>query len=242
MLLWLVTAALAHDYILQSGPPTPAGVPIHGVVANAEEREIRRARPDTLTRLDGVDASGATALPPILGAWGMAPVTTSTLAVVYENAGAEITLPWAKFRTYVHTEGDPRLADVIDALPKEPQREHYRRSLKLLQGVGPGREGWDRVVGLPLEIVPVDRPGSREQMRVRLLASGEPVVGARVRAYPFAGHADDDAVTARTNEEGVATLALPDRSLDWVYAAVVMSHDAERAHPWHSVWTTLRTR
>jgi len=232
LLALLAHLALAHDYLLDA-TPDGEGLVIHGVVANDREREVRNERPETLTRLDRI-ADGVTAPVPSGEGWGRVPVGEAI--VVYVNSGAEIELAWDKFRSYVKSEGDARMVPVVERLSREPQHEHYRRSLKLL--IGPG--GWDRVVGLPLELVPLDRPGSRKRIRVRLLAEGEPVAGARVRAFPIGGHADDDAVTATTDERGTARLRLGGRSLDWVYAAVVMSHDAEREPEWHSVWTTLR--
>lgn len=242
LLTLLATVALGHDYILDALPDTVAGTPVCGIVAEADSRERRLERPSTLQRLDQV-GNEVTPLGPARKGWGVATVAPDAVtAVVYENTGATIELPWDRFRHYVAHEGDARRLSVVDGLAHEPQREHYRRSLKLLLGVEAGHDGWDRVVGLPLELVPLDRPGSTQRMRVRLLASGAPVVGAKVRAFPMGGHADDDAVAAVTDTNGVATLALPRRGTDWVYAAVTMTHDPARSEPWHSVWTTLRTR
>ncbi len=240
LLAWLATSTFAHDYILDAGPTLEGQTPVFGLVAHDRERERRESRPETLTRLDRLVEGTLRPVEPTEGSWGTVPEADVATVVVYENAGAAIELPWPRFRDYVASEGDARMLAVVDSLAREPQHEHYRRSLKLLLGVE--HEGWDVVAGLPLEIVPLRRPGSRRRMRVRLLASGRPVAGARVRAFPLAGHADDDAVVATTDDDGVATLRLRDRSLDWVYAAVTMTHEPDRDPAWHSIWTTLRTR
>ncbi|MEO0600226.1 MAG: DUF4198 domain-containing protein, partial [Myxococcota bacterium] len=241
--LWLAVSAQAHDYLLAAEPPRRAGTTytIHGVVAHARKREERRERPETLSRLDQVSRAGSEPLDADGHGWGRVDLPTDeVMAVVYENSGATVELEWPRFRAYVAKEGDPRVLDVVDALGPETQHEHYRRSIKLLLGVAEGRPGWDRVVGQPLELVPLDRPGSVATMRVRLLAEGMPVTGAKVRAYPYGGHSEKHTVSALTDEDGVATLRLSPKSDDWVYAAVTMTHDPDRAIPWSSVWTSLR--
>lgn len=243
LIAWLVSPALAHDYVLEGTPRQGGGTSVHGIVAHDRQREPRRERPETLTRLERITSDEAvTVLPAEEGVWGWVPDSDEVTVVVYENSGAEVELPWDEFRNYVRTEGDVRQVSQVERVPVAPQREHYRRSLKLLVGVESGRTGWERVVGLPLEIVPIDRPGSKKKVRVALYADGQPVPQARVRAFPLAGHADDDAVVALTNAKGVATLRLGDRSLDWVYASVAMTYDASNDVPWRSTWTTLRTK
>jgi len=163
VLLWLVAPALAHDYVLDAGPRSGSGSrPVFGVVAWADERDVRRERPPTLVRLHR--AGSTEPLPEVEGAW--AEIVTGERAVVvgYLNAGATVALPWEKFRSYVATEGDARKVGIVEELPHEEQREHYRRSIKLV--VGCDREGWDAVVGLPLELVPLEQPGSTASPRV----------------------------------------------------------------------------
>ena len=242
--IWLALTAHAHDYLLAVDRPRRAGNPVvYGVVAHARTREERRERPDTLSRLEVVVRGQATVVAPQKGSWGEVPMQPGAVgAVVYENTGATVELAWPRFCSYVAQEGDPRVLHIVEGLERDVQHEHYRRSIKLLLGVSRADSGWDAVVGMPLELVPLDKPGSTRSMRVRLLEHGTPVVGAKVRAYPYGGHSEEQAVSALTDDEGLATLVLPRAKGDWVYAAVVMSHDTSRPVPWQSVWTSLRTQ
>ncbi|MEM6927578.1 MAG: DUF4198 domain-containing protein [Myxococcota bacterium] len=239
--IWLVMGAQAHDYLLAAEPSrrSSGSYTVFGVVAHARTREERRERPETLSRLDRVRVGASLPIEPHGDGWGRVDrEPDEVVAVVYENSGASVELEWSRFRNDVANEGDPRLLPVVDALEPEIQREHYRRSIKLLLGDGP--TGWDRIVGQPLELVPLDRPGAAPTMRMRLLANGEPVRGAKVRAYPYARNTEKHAVSALTDDDGIATLQLDPRRNDWVYAAVTMTYDPERPIPWSSVWTSLR--
>jgi uncharacterized GH25 family protein len=153
-----------------------------------------------------------------------------------------VSLAHDRFVTYVRGEGDDRMVATAEALSGE-QREHYRRSIKALLEVGDGSSGWEGVVGLPLELVPTADPFARPasgELTLKLLSDGKPEVGAKVRAFPATGDAQADAVEGRTDEQGNVTLAMPAREGGWVVAAVTMSYEAGREHPWHSVWTSLR--
>ena len=239
----LALNAHAHDYLLAVDHPLRSSDPVvYGVVAHARTREPRRERPETLSRLEQVVRGQATPVAPREGSWGQVSVQPDAVtAVVYENTGATVELEWPRFRDYVAHEGDPRALHIIEGLKHEVQREQYRRSIKLLLGGAGAKSGWDQAVGLPLELVLLDKPGS-SPMRLRLLENGAPVVGAKVRAYPYGGHSEEQAVSALTDQEGHVTLTLPPGERDWVYASVVMSHDATRKVPWQSVWTSLRVQ
>jgi len=251
-LLMLIARATAHDFVLEVSPAAVAvdgKAKVYGVVAHQTERETRLQRIATLTRLDAwVGGAAATITEPVSfrgppSHWGWVPTgTAGVVPVAYANSGSEVSLPHENFVGYVRDEGDDRMVDVAKGLSGE-QKEHYRRSLKALVRVGDVTEGFDAVVGLPLELVPQSDPFARPatgELTVLLLADGKPESGVKVRAFPMNGHAENDAVVGRTDDAGKVTLAMPERDGGWVVAAVTMTHEAGREHPWHSTWTSLR--
>jgi len=252
LLLALIQPALAHDYFLEVQPSAIAvggKAKVYGIVAHETERDVRGQRPDTLSRLDASAGGTVTAVAPapaLRGAptyWGLLPATApGVVAVAYANTGSEVSLPHERFVRYVAGEGDDRKIEVAKGLSGD-QVERYRRSLKALLRVGDDTTGWDAVLGLPLELVPQSDPFARPasgELSLQLLEDGQPQAGVKVRAFPAVGHAQAEAVTGRTDAEGKVSLAMPAREGGWVVAAVTMTHEAGREHPWHSLWTTLR--
>jgi len=252
MLLALSAPADAHDFYLEVSPAqVEVGdkAKVYGVVAHATERDTRSQRVPSLTRLDAWIGGEAVPVPEPMSFrgppshWGFVPTATpGVVPVVYTNSGAEVSLAHDRFVAYVRGEGDDRQIEIAEGLSGE-QKEQYRRSLKVLLRVGEERSGWDAVIGLPLELVPQADPFARPatgDLPLQLLSDGRPEEGVKVRAFPVGGHAQDDAVEGRTDAEGKVTLVLPERDQGWVVAAVTMSHEAGREHPWHSVWTSLR--
>jgi hypothetical protein len=130
--------------------------------------------------------------------------------------------------------------------------EAFSRSVKSLVRVGDGRDGeaeHDRLLGLPLELVPLDdpfAPGART-LRLRMLLHGEPAPGVRVDLRPLDPFAGSDPETsaagpahAVSGEDGVVTLDLPgDGTRHLAAATVLVPPEPGSGAEWHSLWTSL---
>lgn len=165
--------------------------------------------------------------------------------LVYDSRREPVELDAAKFEEYLREEG---LEKVI-SLRKErgqsaaPGREVFSRCAKALVAVGgkeAGGRGYDRVAGLPLELVPEKNPYSlagRGELPVRLLYQGKPLEGVLVMALQK-GRAGE-AVSARTDRKGRVALRL-DRPGAWLVKAVHMiPAPKEAGADWESFWASL---
>ena len=126
----------------------------------------------------GADPAGFGALP-----------TPGTWTLVYDSNHSKIELEGPKFEAYLAEEGLER----VSRLRKEsgqtaaPVREIYSRSVKSLVKVGDVADGFDRVLGIPLELVAEADPSTLAaggELPVRLLFQGKPLAGVLVVAIP----------------------------------------------------------
>jgi uncharacterized GH25 family protein len=175
---------------------------------------------------------------------GFATVASPGLALItYASGRSPVALDGAKFETYLADEG---LEAVSAARAKKGQtgaavQEVFSRCAKSFLAVGgTGGPGYDRVLGLTLELVPEKDPSGLQpgaDLPVRLLYRGKPLAGALVAALPR--DQPDARVTARTDAAGRARLRL-DRPGVWLVKAVHMiPAPAGTGADWESFWASL---
>lgn len=132
-------------------------------------------------------------------------------------------------------------------------REAFSRSVKSLvrvvgHGTGSDPRGVagldapaDLILGLPLELVPLDDPfaGGDRTLRLRVLLDGEPAAGVRVDLRRLDLGRDDPAHAA-SGADGVVTFDLPgDATRHLVAATVLVPPEPGSDAEWHSLWTSL---
>jgi len=185
-------------------------------------------------------------------AWArFAPSDQGGAMLAFESGFTPLELPAAQFDAYLEDEGlDGPLAARRRAGAAAPGRERYRRAAKTwLAGTAADRALTP--VGLPLEIVPLSIPGTREVLRVRVLWSGQPLPGALVKAWraPLgAGGAIRDAAArdsigvawqARTDPRGEVAVPVAQPG-EWLLSVVRMLPSAVRSEAdWESTWSSL---
>ena len=161
----------------------------------------------------------------------------------YESAWIFTTIPADIFEAYLTKEGFGAALAARSARGEAgmPGREAYARSAKAVVHAGGGAEGFDAVLGLPLELTPEQppaalRPGAT--LAVRLLLHGAPLAGAAVTAYPAAD--PGAAVSANTDSAGRAELLLLHAG-PWLARAVHMRPAAPEREgaDWESLWASL---
>lgn len=269
-LLLLACAARAHDFWILPSSFTPAvgaelGMRLF-VGDGPGDAEPYARNPPHLRRFvllgPGGGPGGEVA---VTGSPGADPAGLVTSAhpglhvLAYESRGSFIELAPEKFEAYLREEGLEHIVALRTerAATQQPGRELYVRCAKSLLRVGDApAEGFDRLAGLPCEIVPeVDptalTPGETgAELPLRVLAQGRPAAGLRVDAISL----DDPTRTAqvRTDEQGRAVLRLPAGGR-WMLATVHMAPaspdgkpvDGEdfRGNPvhydWRSAWASL---
>ena len=250
--------AWAHEYWLAPNRWTAAPgetITVAGAVGTGfrgERRPFARSRCVRFVARAGATLDLARAAVDADPVWArIAPTDTGGMMLAYESDFASIELPADEFNEYLALEGlDAPLAARRRAGSTNPGRERYRRCAKAWIDGGDTTRAL-RAIGLPLEIVPLERLGRAPALRLRVLRDGRPVAGVLVRAWRTAlaadGHGVDPAARdsvgiawgTRTNAAGDATILAADPG-EWLVSAVHMVPclDAELGD-WESTWASL---
>ncbi|MFN2565896.1 MAG: DUF4198 domain-containing protein [Gemmatimonadaceae bacterium] len=252
-----VTAGVlsAHDLFLRPTRffvPENSEVQIHVLNGTFSKSEGAVTR-DRLRALDVISPAGVTPLD--TSAWAPAGDTT-VLTVRTGDAGTyvvgaslkprELRLEAKDFNKYLATDGVP---DVLEARRQggeldKPARERYHKHVKAVLQVGSERSsGFDRALGYPAELVPLDnpytlRPGA--SLRVRALVDGRPVANQYVVT---GGRGNSGARIAqrgvRTDADGVARLSLRSAGIWYVKFIHMARATADTTIDYESKWATL---
>ena len=252
-LLLTVSAGLsAHDFWIEPStfePKVDEAVRIHLRVG---ERFAGEAVPRNGARIERFVVLGPSGEKPVLGRDGMDPAGLLRLDapgiwfVGYRSKPSSVQLEADKFEQYLREEGLERIIEDRAARKESqlPGREQFSRSVKsLLRSGGQAGPGFDRTLGLTLELVldadPANAVGGR--LPVRLLHDGRPLPGALVVAYrKDAGAAPEatEELRARTDKDG--RVVVPVTHGTWLLKAVHMERAAAASGAdWDSVWTAL---
>lgn len=151
-----------------------------------------------------------------------------------------------RFNEYLVTDGLPHIfrlrakENTLDA----PSKERYQKSPKALVPVGDDVRGpWDKALGLPLEIVPLQNPFQRkpgDTLRVRVLFNEKTLAGANL-GWQRPGDGDTPIGYVRTDSKGEALIPI-ERSGLMTIRLTHMTRPKTPEYEWESFWTTLTFR
>ncbi|MCY1640996.1 DUF4198 domain-containing protein [Methylorubrum sp. SL192] len=192
-LLALTAPAAAHDLWLD-----PAGNGVQILYGHPHEPELPSA--GKLMSLTAYEPSGAVALNAKLQTGPMPALKAAhqgdaLFAAAYDN-GYWVRLPDGSYRN-----ASKRML---------PQADKSLWSVKFAKAVSGPTAPWEKVVGQPLEIVPLEAPAAASgQIRVRVLFEGRPLGGASVVATDGVNFKSEaDQARATTDAQGVAVVPL----------------------------------
>jgi hypothetical protein len=157
-----------------------------------------------------------------------------------------ITLEADEFNAYLVSDGLPHMYRLRneEKILDQPGRERYSKSPKALVQVGTEELGdHSTVVGLPLEIVPLDNPFKRkigDTLRVRVLFQGHPLSDANL-GWDRPGDGEPASGTVRSNSDGEAIIPIQAVGLTTIRLTHMIRPKAED-YEWESFWTTLTFR
>ena len=222
---------------------------LNGTFARSEGAVTR----DRLRALDLVTPSGVTAID--TAAWVPAGDTTvltihtgdeGTYVVGASLRPRELRLEAKDFNKYLATDGVP---DVLETRRQggeldRPARERYHKHVKAVLQVGTERSaGFDRALGYPAELIPLDNPyGLRAgaALRVRALVDGVPVANQYVVA---GGRTTAGARIAqrgvRTDAGGMARVRLGSAGIWYIKFIHMARARADTTIDYESKWATL---
>jgi uncharacterized GH25 family protein len=249
--LALTGSAVAHDFWLEPSTFRPkAGdkVSIHLHVGDkfaseGEKALDKKGTPAFLAWLAGkkVDLLRDAAV-------GKKPVATltapkaGTCLGALERSPRLIRLEGKKFDEYLrseHLEGPLKEREKKGEKGK-PARERYQRGIKLLFRVGDkGDDGWKRVVGHKLEIVPLQDPTglkAGDKLKARVLFDGKPLANRYVTAYSRSGGKVRVEVE-RLDGKGEASVKLTGGPM--LLRLVHMWRGDGKESDWESAWAAL---
>lgn len=265
-----VTTACAHDFwIAPSDLHQPVGtsVGLTLLIGHAGSAERYARSTDHIARFWSVHPDGSEheieGEQGSLTAGAMPLIEPGVYIAGYESQPQSIELPAPKFTSYLKEEGLERIITLREQRNEsgQPGREVYSRSCKsIVFAAGKADEaakmtGFDRVIGLPMELVPVDNPFSLragETIRFTLLINGTPASGVLVSAeslgphggeehgheHTEADHVHGEILGSRTDESGRASFELPVGGV-WLFTATSMAEAESAEADWQSVWTSL---
>ncbi|MEP6994498.1 MAG: DUF4198 domain-containing protein [Acidobacteriota bacterium] len=239
----------AHDFWIEPSTFRPAvgsNLGVRLVVGQKFRGDALARNPALIERFVLVSATGELSIAgrPAAEPAGAVRIDQPGLALIaYRSLNSPLSLEASKFDDYLREEG---LETVIAARAKKgesqkPSRERFSRSAKsLIAAGGSGTSGYDRVLGLTLELIPEKNPYELEagqELPVRLLYEGKPLAGALVAALPYE---DPDAkVAQRSDKQGRVRLRLPKPGV-WLVKAVHMTPVVDDANvDWQSIWASL---
>jgi uncharacterized GH25 family protein len=241
----------AHDFWIEVSdvqPPAGTAVRVHLKVGEHFAGEpVRRNN----ARIERFVTTGPDGEREVLGADGAAPAgivrfeRPGVWAIGFQSRPSALQLEAGAFERYLQEEG---LEHVLRDRQRRGEqhsvgRERFVRSVKALVRYGGSmpNTGYDRQLGLPLELVPETDPFSTAQsLSLRLTYLGRPLKGA----LAFALLKDDvnagrGKVVLRVRTDDTGRLRVPlERGL-WLIKAVHMVRVDQPDADWESVWTSL---
>jgi uncharacterized GH25 family protein len=163
--------------------------------------------------------------------------------LVYASRHASVELDAARFEKYLADEGLEKISALRarHGQSAAPAKEIYSRCAKSLIAVGGvAGAGYDRVLGLTLELIPEKNPyalAAGQELGVRLLYGGAPLAGAKVAAVPK--DQPSRQVAARTDAQGRVRLSLGGPGAWLVKAVHMIAAPQGSGADWESFWASL---
>lgn len=240
---------LAHDFWIE---PTTYR-PQVGETVGLALRVGQGFRGDPVPRRPGLIekfvAASSAGVKPVEGVTGRDPAGVARtgepgwVAVGYRSRPKSHELPAEKFEQYLKEEGLERIIAARAARGEslKPGNEIYSRCAKSLLDVnGAGAGGYDRALGLRLELVPEMSPkltGGGRSMPFRILFEGKPLSGALVVAM----NRDDPGkrFSARSDGTGRVAFDLAPAGVWLVKAVHMIPATKESGADWESLWASL---
>ncbi len=175
---------------------------------------------------------------------GVARVERPGLYVIgYHNHPSRIELEPAEFEAYLKEDG---LDAIITERTKRGEsdksaREIYSRCAKAIVAAdGSSADGYDRSLGLPLELTPQRNPYSLRpggELTVRLTHRDKPLAGAKV--FAMRQSAADAAQSATSDADGRVTFKLDQPGVWMVKCVHMFRAPADADADWESLWASL---
>lgn len=174
------------------------------------------------------------------------PKTTGQKIVAVAVGWREVKETAESFRKYLIGEGAEdalKRYERSGQLPTADIVRRYAKYGKTVVEVGAGPRAFDRIIGQPLEFIPLADPDAAavgSQVGMRLLFLGQPLAGARVHVglAPSAGKKTPE-ITLTTSSDGVVSVPVSAQGLWNVRTIHVVPSPPGAGANWDVHWATL---
>jgi len=164
--------------------------------------------------------------------------------IVYTSNPEPVQLDAKKFNDYLDQEGLEAIRELRAqrGQSEAPSREIFSRCAKalVLAGGGEAAAGWNRELGLRLELIPGANPymlTDGQVLPVRLLYGGKPLQGALVVA--FTKERPGLKISARSDAKGRVALKINRPGIWLVKSVHMIPASRESGADWESLWASL---
>jgi uncharacterized GH25 family protein len=250
-LLWALPAA-AHDFWIVPSSFRPAVSAPLALRLRVGENLRGDPVPRDTAQVDRFVLLGPGGEVPIPGPPGADPAGFGRVqgaglyTVVYRSHRTRIDLTPDKAEEALKKEGLERILELRRSRGESTKvsTEVFSRCAKALLEVGDpppgGHKGFDRPVGMTLELIPEKDPyelAPGAELPVRLLYQGKPLAGALVVALGL--HQADGKIAARSDRDGRVRLRLPEGGFWLVKSVHMVPAPPETGVDWESLWASL---
>jgi uncharacterized GH25 family protein len=246
----VVATVGAHDFWIEASNFNPSAGESVSLYLRVGERFVGEAVPRNDSRIEKFFVAAPSGERPVVGRHGMDPAgllrpeAPGTWIVGYRSRPSRVELGAAEFEKYLTEEGLDRIIDERSKRGESrvPGREMFSRSVKTLLRVGSGdASGFDRVLGMALELVPERDPWNAPgpELPVRLLAHGKPLEGVLIVVLKRPGADGSPVQVARTRSDRDGRVTIPTGEGVWLIKAVHMTRAESAGAEWESIWTSL---
>jgi uncharacterized GH25 family protein len=247
--LLVAAPAVAHDFWIEPTTFRPQVGETVGIalrVGQGFRGDPVPRMPELIERFVTVSSTGEK---PVEGVSGRDPAGIARIAepgwvvIGYRSRPKPLELPADKFEQYLKEEGLEKIIAMRAGKgdSQKASKEIYSRCAKsLLDASGAGSAGYDRPLGLRLELLPEKSPmeaGGGRSLPVRLLYEGKPLAGALVVAINRGD--PGKRLSARTDRAGRVAFDLAAAGVWLVKAVHMVPAPASSGADWESLWASL---
>jgi uncharacterized GH25 family protein len=245
----------AHDFWIEPSKYRPAVGERIDIDLRVGEKWVGEAverNPLRIVRFGAIDALGHEE--PIVGIDRRAPAglwrarTAGLFLLCYESNPTALELEAVKFEHYLGAEG---LEHVLEARRERGESskkglEIYSRSVKTLVFATetgkpePSSDGWNRRLGITLEIVPEKDPALLkigDELTLRVFFKDQPLAGALVGFMPKSAPESD--VRMRSDADGRVTFKVTTAGAQQARVCWMVAAPKDSGADWQSTWSSL---
>ncbi len=244
----LSSFSMAHEFWIE-----PEAYQSHpGSVVRIGLRFGERFAGNVMPRVDDIiekfSSTGPVSTKPIVGRSGATTSfarfeTPGMYTLGYRSLRTHNCMDAPRFESYLQVEGLQSIVSEREKLSEQnkPGLEVFSRCAKSLLSIGSndGR-GFNRVLGFPLEIIPLANPYKIEAgsaLPARVLLHGKPLPHAKVIAVSQRDH--KKLYSAMTDDAGVVRFNMTDQG-PWMFTTIHMLRAPEDVDAdWESLWASL---